>query len=212
MQRQPPRHRLADELTEHLEQRMFAAYLHVSIRRDDHDGHVAELSGEKLQQEQRRRIGSVEIIDDEEKWLAPSGVAQESRNAVEQAEPRLIGVDRLGSERSATSPPTSGTTCTMSAAPEPMTDATSARAESCTYERITWIHGQYGGAPPLSSHRPQSTCACNARLADSGSPPKDTRRPCPARLPLSREPKKQLVRESDLVRRRTMSLADRGAT
>ena len=54
----------------------------------------AELAGEEPQEQQRGRVGRVQIVQDEHDRPALGGVAQELGGRVEQAKARALGVQR----------------------------------------------------------------------------------------------------------------------
>jgi hypothetical protein len=87
-------HGFAHQLAEDLKERVLPGDLDVAIGGDDHDVHGAELAGQELEQQQRRHVGGVQVIQDEQQRLVPAGIAQERGDAVEQAKPRLVGLDR----------------------------------------------------------------------------------------------------------------------
>src|SRR5262249_4474389 len=66
------------------------------IGRQQQQAHPAQLASEKRQELERRRVGPVQIVEDDDEWRAFRGAAQERGERVEQAEAPLVGVGGRG--------------------------------------------------------------------------------------------------------------------
>src|SRR5262249_46027557 len=86
--------RLASELGERLLQRRARQGVDVPQRAEHEQSAVGELTCEVLKEEERRRIGGMEVVEREEDRTGTRGVAEELRGRVEQAEPRALGIER----------------------------------------------------------------------------------------------------------------------
>jgi hypothetical protein len=86
---------LAAQRGEHLGQRVVAVEVGVAVRAEQQDSAVADLARHELEQEQRGLVGRVQVVEHDRERLAPRGVPQEARDRVEQAEARLLRLERL---------------------------------------------------------------------------------------------------------------------
>ncbi len=87
-------HGLAGQVAERLEQRMLAAELHVAIGADHEEPRRTHLARQELQQQERRLIGPLDVVQDEDQRLRAGGVPQKGGDAVEEPEARLLGLER----------------------------------------------------------------------------------------------------------------------
>jgi hypothetical protein len=83
-----------DQLGHTPRQRVLATHLNVSVCAEDHQRAVAYLAGDKLQQQQGRGVGPVEIVEDQNERLRPGGTVQEGCDVIERAESRLLRSER----------------------------------------------------------------------------------------------------------------------
>ena len=83
---------LAREVGQDLGERMATRQLHVAVRPEHQDARPRELPREELEEEQRRRVRPVEVVQEHDQGLALGRVLQEVRGAVEEAEARLLRV------------------------------------------------------------------------------------------------------------------------
>src|SRR5687768_7906913 len=72
---------------------MVAADIDVPVRPDDVQARILKLAGDELQEQQRRCVRPMQVIEHEQQRLLGCRVAQEGSDAVEQAEARLLTVD-----------------------------------------------------------------------------------------------------------------------
>ena len=88
----------ASELGQSLGQGVAAAQLDVAIGRDHEQPRRPELAGEELEQQERRLVRPVQIVEHQDQGRAPRGVAQEADHRVEEAKARLLRIEarRLG--------------------------------------------------------------------------------------------------------------------
>ena len=92
-QQEAARDRLARQVAERLEEGMLSAELDVAVRADDEEARAPHLAGEELEEQQRGRVRPVEVVEDEDEGLVGGRVAEERRDAVEEAETRLLGLE-----------------------------------------------------------------------------------------------------------------------
>jgi hypothetical protein len=85
---------LAQQRDEAGREGVFRCDLGVAIRAEHEQAAVAHLARQKAQQQQRRRICPVEIVEDEQQGACRGGVLEECRQRVEKAEACLIGRQR----------------------------------------------------------------------------------------------------------------------
>ena len=63
----------------------------------DHEhARLAQRAGEEGEQQQRRQVGGVEVVEEHDERLARRGVAQEDGDGVEEREARLLGLEVAG--------------------------------------------------------------------------------------------------------------------
>ena len=86
---------LSGQVREHLGQRVAAAELDVAVGPDHEDPGVADLAREEMQHQQGRRVGPMQVVEDQHERVATRDVLQEGRDAVEEAEPRLLRIRRV---------------------------------------------------------------------------------------------------------------------
>ena len=63
---------------------------------DDEHARLAQRAGEEGEQQQRRQVGGVEVVEEHDQRLARRGVAQEDGDGVEEREARLLGLEVAG--------------------------------------------------------------------------------------------------------------------
>jgi hypothetical protein len=80
---------------------LITAHVDVAIGGDHQQARplVAELAGEKPQQVQRRRVGTVQIVEQDDDRLRHAAALEKSADAVEQPKARLLGGDCRGRRR-----------------------------------------------------------------------------------------------------------------
>lgn len=66
------------------------------MRGHDEDARVAQRSGQEGEQQQRRQVGGVEVVEQRHQRLARGRVAQEDGDRVEEREARLLGLEVAG--------------------------------------------------------------------------------------------------------------------
>ena len=93
-ERHGQRDRLARELGERSLQRIGGRRVHVAAGADDHHPALGELAGDELQQQQRRLVRGVQVVEHEHERLHDRDPLQERRHGVEQAEARALGAGR----------------------------------------------------------------------------------------------------------------------
>ena len=99
-----PGHLLAGQLCECGRERVAYRRIDVAIRPDDEDPTPREFAGEESQQEQRRLVRSVEVVEDEDERTGGRRVLQEARGVIEESEPRSLTLEnRLRQVREALS-------------------------------------------------------------------------------------------------------------
>ena len=89
-ERQPLAVRLARELAEHVRERIMPADLDVAIRADDEQPRVADGAHQKLQQQERRLVGAVEIVEQQHQRRGARRALKVRRHGVERPKPRLL--------------------------------------------------------------------------------------------------------------------------
>jgi hypothetical protein len=94
-QRQPASRVVPGELGQRRPQRVVAQQLDVSIRDEDEDLGVRHFAGEELQEQQRRRVCGVQVVEHQPERMRRGRPAQEGRRGVEEPEPRAVGLQRL---------------------------------------------------------------------------------------------------------------------
>ena len=74
-----------------------AAHLCVAVRADDQNVGVVQYPGDELQHLQRRRVGLVQVIEDDDDRMLARRFLEQRGDGVEEPKARLLGVDvRLG--------------------------------------------------------------------------------------------------------------------
>ena len=82
-QPQPAGRVVTVELGQRGPQRVIARQLHVSVGSDDEDLHVRDLAGDELQQQQRRRVGGLQVVEHQDERCRAGRVAEKRRRGVE---------------------------------------------------------------------------------------------------------------------------------
>src|SRR5262249_13627561 len=85
----------AAERRQHLRERMTVLDVNVAIGADDEQSCVAHLSSEELQQQERRLVGPVKVVEQEHRGLRLRRSDEEARYCVEQAKARRLAIERL---------------------------------------------------------------------------------------------------------------------
>jgi hypothetical protein len=67
----------------------------IPVYREQRDACVGDSGGDELEHEQRRLVGDVEVVEDEQDGRLLRGVPQERRDGVEQAEARALRLQVL---------------------------------------------------------------------------------------------------------------------
>jgi len=93
-QRDPPRTLGRGQVRERFGKRVVTAELDVAVGADHEQPGVGELAGEEPQQEQRRFVGPVEVVEHEHERAGLRGAREEARNRVEEAKARLLRRER----------------------------------------------------------------------------------------------------------------------
>ena len=94
VQRDAAGDRLPRQVPERLEERMLPPKLEVAVRPDHEEAGGLHRARQELEQQQRRRVRRMQVVEDEHEGLAAGGVLEEGRDAVEEAEAGLLGVER----------------------------------------------------------------------------------------------------------------------
>ena len=89
-------HAEAGELAEHGLDLGPAPRARLVMRGDDEHAGLAQRAREEGEQQQRRQVGGVEVVEEHDQRLARRGVAQEDGDGVEQREARLLGLEVAG--------------------------------------------------------------------------------------------------------------------
>jgi len=77
------------QLTKRLQERVMTSQVYVAIRADDQNRRIFHVPGKELKQQQRRFVSPMQVIENNDKRLAPAGVLEKSGNAIEKTKPRL---------------------------------------------------------------------------------------------------------------------------
>ena len=85
---------LSVQIAQRLSQRVLPAQLDIAVGAEHHQPAAAQLLRQELQQQQRRLVRPVHVVEDHHHWLVLRGVLQESRDAVEKPEARLVRLQR----------------------------------------------------------------------------------------------------------------------
>ena len=88
--------RLAHHFSADLYQWMVPVQPDVAVGADEEQPGIRACSGHEPEQEQRRDVEPVEILENEDQWLAARAGVETAGEAVEQAEPRLLPRKRDG--------------------------------------------------------------------------------------------------------------------
>ena len=94
VQGDPRRDGMSGELGERCGERMVAAELDIAVRRHDDDATDGHLGGQVAKQQQRRLVRPMQIVEHEQQRLTLRCVLQERGDRVEEAEPRLLRLQR----------------------------------------------------------------------------------------------------------------------
>ena len=84
---------IAGQRSERLFEGMLAAELDVTIGADHEQARVADLARQKFQQQQRRFVCPVQVVEHDDEGMRPRRVAQKCGHALEQAEACLFGFE-----------------------------------------------------------------------------------------------------------------------
>ena len=93
-QRQPPRGVVPGELGQRRPQRVIAAQVDLAVGTHDQDPRVRDRAGEELEEQQRRRVGRLEVVEHQHERRGAGRVAQKRRRRVEEPKPRALGFQR----------------------------------------------------------------------------------------------------------------------
>ena len=88
------RHALAPELRDGRSERVTRADLDLPMRADKHDARLRELSSNELKQEQRRRVGGVEVVENDQERLRRPCRTEEGGRRIEKPKPRVLRIVR----------------------------------------------------------------------------------------------------------------------
>ena len=64
--------------------------LHFSVRRDHEHRRFAQLVNEELQQEERRRVGPLQVVEDEHQRRVVGAIPEERHHRIEEIEVRVL--------------------------------------------------------------------------------------------------------------------------
>jgi hypothetical protein len=92
-QRQAPRRGLAGDLRQRRGQGGVGNGVDVAVGAHDEHAHDAELAGEEAQEQQRRGVRCVQVVEHDHQRSARGRGAQELRRRVEQAKARAVGLE-----------------------------------------------------------------------------------------------------------------------
>src|SRR5215468_4735138 len=84
----------ADQPAKRVGQGVAPGNLAIAVGADEQQVGGLDLSGDKLQQEQRRPVGPVQIVEDHHDGLALRGRLQKRRDGVEEAKSGLVRFER----------------------------------------------------------------------------------------------------------------------
>ena len=90
-EQQRPRDRLARQRGEGRPQRVGRGRIDVAARADDHDPALGELAGHELQEQQRRLVRRVQVVEHQHERLRDRDALQERGQGIEQPEARSLG-------------------------------------------------------------------------------------------------------------------------
>ena len=88
----------AGELGDRRRQRVSWRQLDVAVGADDEEVHLADLAGEELEQQDRRRVGRLQVVEDDHNRALAGGIAEECRGGIEQLEAGNVRVGGPGRE------------------------------------------------------------------------------------------------------------------
>ena len=91
-QRQPLA--VADDVAERAGERRVQARLGLAIGPDDEDRRVAQVDRDEAEQEQRRLVGAVQVVEDQHEWAGRRRGPQERRDGIEELKARGVGLAR----------------------------------------------------------------------------------------------------------------------
>ena len=145
---------------------------------DDEHARLAQRPGQEGEQQQRRQVGGVEVVEEHDERLARRGVAQEDGDGVEEREAGLLGLEVAGLGQ-VEALAQLGRELGHPARPGAELGAQRSSSRSAATARTTCTHGQKAGAPPPSQPRAHATRwpsaagalaerRGQARLADAG--------------------------------------------
>ncbi len=125
------------------------------------------MHGEEAEQQQRRVIGAVQVVEDEDDRALRGGRAQQRRDRVEELKARGVGLAGIARRR----PRPAAARCSGArarpgmrrvsrpVASGPRAASAAPMSRSVASRRRIRSHGQYDGAPPPSQARPHRTLA-----------------------------------------------------
>ena len=87
-------HRLAGDLGQHRGQRLSGDRVDIPVGAEQEHSGRAQLAREELQEKERRRIGRVEIVEDEHDRPGFGSVSEELGGCVEETEASSFGIER----------------------------------------------------------------------------------------------------------------------
>lgn len=87
-------HALARELRDGRSERVTRADLDLPMRPDKHDARLREIASDELKQEQRRRVGGVEVVENDQERLRRPCRTEEGGRRVEEPKPRVLRIGR----------------------------------------------------------------------------------------------------------------------
>ena len=85
--------RLVGDLAKRRGDLRVAPRLHVSVATDEKNARVAQLAGKKMEERERRRIGAVEIVQDEHQRLTRRGAFEDDGYGIKQGEACVLGLE-----------------------------------------------------------------------------------------------------------------------
>lgn len=82
--------RVARQLTEQRGDLAVVPRFGVTVAADDEQARLAQVSREEAQQQQRRSVRRVKIVEHQRQWRPPGGVAQEQAHRVKQRKAQVL--------------------------------------------------------------------------------------------------------------------------
>ena len=124
--------RLAHQFSQRLAQGVMAPHFDIPVGSNDQDPAATELPRHECQQQERRRVCPVQVIEDDEQGLVVRGVPEEGGDGIEEAIPGDFWLDERRIGEIGEPPRMSGTTCAISTAPDPSSDRSCCGSRSWT--------------------------------------------------------------------------------